>query len=200
MKENLVFVYAISTQEWLLTLKNISILSKLQHIRSFKKSLSIMLVRSRPKSPWITRLKIFLKTWISTTRYSKKLFPKFFLKHFIQERQVAFEDVKMLKDNLITWKLYAKKLICNEVARCQPESLRKKLFHASSFMYFAFIFSECVTITSSKEALKVCEHNFFQRKVVLLVIYLSITIDLSQLSSCWIWHLTFSWAQFLSNK
>ena len=28
-------------------------------------------------------------------------------------------------------------------------------------MYFAFIFSERVTITSSKEALKVCEHNFF---------------------------------------
>ena len=28
-------------------------------------------------------------------------------------------------------------------------------------MYFAFIFSERVTITSSKEVLKVCEHNFF---------------------------------------
>ena len=48
----------------------------------------------------------------------------------------------------------------------------KELLHISSFMYFAFIFSECITITSSKEALKVCEHNFFQRKVVLLVIYL----------------------------
>ena len=48
----------------------------------------------------------------------------------------------------------------------------KELLHISSFMYFAFIFSECITITSSKEALKVCEHNFFQRKLVLLVIYL----------------------------
>ena len=48
----------------------------------------------------------------------------------------------------------------------------RKLFHTSSFMYFAFIFSECITIASSKEALKVCKHNFFQRKVVLLVIYL----------------------------
>ena len=65
-----------------------------------------------------------------------------------------------------------KKLICNEVARCQPASLRKKLFHASSFMYFTLIFSECFTITSSKEALKVCTHNFIQRNVVLLVIYL----------------------------
>ena len=37
----------------------------------------------------------------------------------------------------------------------------------SSFMYFAFILSERITITSSEEAeeaLKVCEHNFFQKK------------------------------------
>ena len=39
-------------------------------------------------------------------------------------------------------------------------------------MYFTFIFSECITITSSQEGLKVCECNFLQRKVVLLVIYL----------------------------
>ena len=39
-------------------------------------------------------------------------------------------------------------------------------------MYFTFIFSECITITSSEEGLKVCEYNFFQQKVVLLVIYL----------------------------
>ena len=64
-----------------------------------------------------------------------------------------------------------KKLICNEVARCQPASLRRKLFHTSSFMYFTFIFSGCITITSSEEGLKVCEYNFFQRKEVLLVIY-----------------------------
>ena len=65
-----------------------------------------------------------------------------------------------------------KKLICIEVARCQSASLPRKLFHTSSFMYFAFIFSECITITSSEETLKVCEYNFFQRKVILLVIYL----------------------------
>ena len=63
-------------------------------------------------------------------------------------------------------------IICNEVARCQPASLQEKIFHTSSFMYFAFIFSECITITSSEDSLKVCEHNFFQRKVVLLVICL----------------------------
>ena len=45
----------------------------------------------------------------------------------------------------------------------------------------------------------------YKQKVVLLVIYLFfnllvITIHLSQLSSCSIWYLTFSWVQFLSNK
>ena len=58
-----------------------------------------------------------------------------------------------------------KKLICNEVARCQPASLRRKLFHTSSFMYFTFIFSGYIKM-------KVRKYNFFQRKVVLLVIYL----------------------------
>ena len=29
-------------------------------------------------------------------------------------------------------------------------------------MYFAVIFSECITITSSKEALQASEHTFFQ--------------------------------------
>ena len=60
------------------------------------------------------------------------------------------------------------KIIC-EVVNLQVN----KLFHTSSFMYFAFIFSECISLfTSSAEALKVCEHNLFQWKVVLLVIYL----------------------------
>ena len=39
---------------------------------------------------------------------------------------------------------------------------KKNFFQTSSFMYFAFIFSEYITITSSEEAVKVCEHNFFQ--------------------------------------
>ena len=54
-----------------------------------------------------------------------------------------------------------KKLTYNEVARCQTASLRKELFYTFSFTSFAFTFSE-----------RVCEYNFFQRKVVLLVIYL----------------------------
>ena len=39
----------------------------------------------------------------------------------------------------------------------------KKLLHTSSFMYFAFIFLEIMKVTSSEEALKVCEQNFFQK-------------------------------------
>ena len=81
-------------------------------------------------------------------------------------------DKYRLKDIESPWKLSMKKLICNEVARYQPASLRKNLFHSSSFMYYAFIFLECITITSSKEDLEVCEHNFFRWKVLLLVIYL----------------------------
>ena len=38
----------------------------------------------------------------------------------------------------------------------------KRRFYKSLFMCSAFIFSECITITSSEDALKVCEHNFFQ--------------------------------------
>ena len=38
----------------------------------------------------------------------------------------------------------------------------KKLFGTSSFMYYPFICSVRIAITSFKEALKVCEHNFFQ--------------------------------------
>ena len=88
-----------------------------------------------------------------------------------------------------------KKLICNEVARCQPAIIREKLFHTSSF-----IFSECITIISFEESLKVCEHNFFQRKVVLIFIYLfnhdssKPTIFMSNMK------LELSWVQFLSNK
>ena len=58
--------------------------------------------------------------------------------------------------------MYEKRLIRNEVARRQPPSLRKKFFHIYSFMYFAFIFSERITITSSEEAFKVCKQIFFQ--------------------------------------
>ena len=93
-------------------------------------------------------------------------------KHFTQEQQVAIRRRQNLKRYLKFLNLSVTKLICNEVVRCQPASLPRKLFHTSSFIYFTFIFSGCITITSSEEGLKVCEYNFFQRKVVLLVIYL----------------------------
>ena len=57
--------------------------------------------------------------------------------------------------------------------------------------------------------LRIHYEGFFQRGFksvraqflsILLVIYCSITIHLSQLSSCLILHLTFFWVQFLSNQ
>ena len=86
-------------------------------------------------------------------------------KHFTQEQQVAIRRRQNLKRYLKFLNLSVTKLICNEVVRCQPASLRRKLFHTSSFMYFTFIFSGCIKM-------KVRKYNFFQRKVVLLVIYL----------------------------
>ena len=52
---------------------------------------------------------------------------------------------------------------------CKLQVNEKKLFHTYSVIHFAFVFSEYIifseymTITSSKETLKVCEHNFFQK-------------------------------------
>ena len=74
-------------------------------------------------------------------------------KHLIQEREVTIQN---------PWKLSLKRLIRNEATRCQPASLWKKVFHISSLMYFAFIFQEYITITSSEEAFKVCEQHFNQ--------------------------------------
>ena len=69
------------------------------------------------------------------------------------------------------------------------------------FPAFCLHFLRFITITSSKEALKVCEHNFFQRKVVLLVVICLFNHDSwRQIFSCCIWDLTFFWVQFLSNK
>ena len=85
--------------------------------------------------------------------------------------EVAFRRCSFDKN---LWKLFVKKLIRNEVARCQHASLRKKLFHMP-LTYFAFIFSEHIMITSSKKCWKWASTDFFRknkRKVVLLAIYL----------------------------
>ena len=66
----------------------------------------------------------------------------------------------------------------------------EKNFFARPLSCNAFILSDYITIISSKEALK----------VVLLVIYLFSHDYQSQLSACWIWHLTFSWVQILPNN
>ena len=63
----------------------------------------------------------------------------------LKSLKTVYEEVNQMKQRDANLQLY-----------------EKKLFHSSSFMYFAFIFSEYITINSSEEALKVCQHNFFQ--------------------------------------
>ena len=93
-----------------------------------------------------------------------------------------------------------KKLILNELTRCQPASLRKKTYSHILFHVFCPHFLRMHHDYFFWRGFEKVEHNFFQWKVVLLLIYCSITIYLSQLSPCWVWHLTFFWEQFLSNK
>ena len=71
---------------------------------------------------------------------------------------------------------------------------RKKLFHTSPFMHFAFVFSEHERLILLKSLWKCASKIYFKKykwKVVLLAIYL-FNFNL--------WHLTLSWVRVLSNK
>ena len=90
---------------------------------------------------------------------------------FIQDQEVAIQR-RPFTYNL--WKLFLKKLICNEVARCLPATLR-----TSSFMYFVFIFSKNASrLLLPKRFWKCLSTISFRKykpdkqKVVLFVIYL----------------------------
>ena len=85
-----------------------------------------------------------------TTRYSKKLFHKWFQAFHTRTRSNHLKVFIYLK----SLKLSVKKLICNEVTSCQPASLRKKLFHTSSYIYFAFIFSDASRLLLPKRLWK----------------------------------------------
>ena len=77
---------------------------------------------------------------------------------YARARSSNSKEFIYLKSLKTIW-LFVKKLICIEAARWQPANLPKKnsfTHHTASFMYFAFILSECIRITSSGEALKVC--------------------------------------------
>ena len=62
----------------------------------------------------------------------------------------------------------------------------KRLIHVSSFMYFAFVFSEYITFGSFEETLKMSEHYFF-KEINEKKCYLQFTCSLSQLYSNGIW-------------
>ena len=63
-----------------------------------------------------------------------------------------------------------KKLICNEVVRCQPYLAKKTLSH-SLFQVFYLHFLRMSQNYFFEEDLKVCKYNLFQGKEVLLVTY-----------------------------
>ena len=80
----------------------------------------------------------------------------------------------------------------------------KKLFHTSYFMYFVFNFSEYIKNTSSEEALKVREHNFFQEIYTesTVTCYLPVQLRFIPVNflhvEYGIWHSL--WVQFLLSK
>ena len=82
--------------------------------------------------------------------------------------------------------------------------LTSKAHSTSSFMDFALSFSEYITIPSSEEALKMCQHNFFQemkQKVVLLAIYLFNYDSAKSTLFIGIWHsLEYSFCQINENS
>ena len=87
---------------------------------------------------------------ISTTRYSKKFFHRYFYTRPTSSHPKAFIYLKFLKT------------VCKKVYLPNLQLYGKNSFaHPPSCILSSF-FLCCFKITFSEEALKVCEHNFFQ--------------------------------------
>ena len=96
---------------------------------------------------------------ISTTRwYSKKLFHRCFQAFYTWSRSSHSKAFIYLKSLDAVCEEVSMLWSC-EIPTCNFTKI--KLFHRSSFMYFAFIFLEYIKITSFEETLKVWEHKFF---------------------------------------
>ena len=96
---------------------------------------------------------------ISTTRwYSKKLFHRCFKAFYTWSRSSHSKAFIYLKSLDAVCEEVSMLWSC-EIPTCNFTKI--KLFHRSSFMYFAFIFLEYIKITSFEETLKVWEHKFF---------------------------------------
>ena len=100
----------------------------------------------------------------TSRRYSKK--PPDTVKNYFTGAFQAFYARSRSSHSKAFIYLKSLKTVCEEVnlMKLRDANLQlyeKKLFHASSLLYFAFIFSKYIMITSSEEALKVWEHNFF---------------------------------------
>ena len=90
----------------------------------------------------------FMYLQVPELQYSKKLFHRWFQAFCTKPRSSHSKEFIYLKSLKIMWKL-----IRNEVARCQPASLRKKLFHRFSFIIHVF----CLNFLRS-------HHDYFFRK------------------------------------
>ena len=87
------------------------------------------------------------------------------------------------------------KLICNELARCQPATLRTEVFHISSSCILA-LFSQNASILLLPKRLWKCSSTIFfgkyKSKVEFLVVYLFNYDSSKSTSSCWLWHSVWS--------
>ena len=110
-------------------------------------------------------------------------------KHMLSWRHV----LKAFKEVILSWS--CEKPTCTFTRKnsfTQPHSCILPSFsHNSSRLFLPKRLWKCVSKLFFMK---------YKQKAVLLVIYCSTTIHLSQLFSYWIWHLTFSWESFLSNK
>ena len=100
--------------------------------------------------------------------------------------------------------MFVKKLICDGVWRYQPATLRKKtlshIFLHSFYLPFLRIHHDHFFRRGFERVRAQFLSGNVNGKYCYLYFTCLITIHSSQLSSCWIWQLTFSWVQFLSNK
>ena len=97
-----------------------------------------------------------------------------------------------------------KKLICNEVARYQSASLQKKTLSQIFFHVFCLHFLRMHHDYVFRKRFESVRAQFLS-EVISVTFNFPVQLrfiqdNLSQSkSSCWIWHVTYSWVQFLSN-
>ena len=88
--------------------------------------------------------------------FKMKVFHGYFSRILYKSAKKPLEEVHLMKIS----EIYVKKLICSNVAGCQPGSFLRNLLQMYFLQCFAFILLKCITITSSEKALKYSKHPF----------------------------------------